>query len=218
MSSLYNCVVRLDPYTQHRCSIILLKPGSVRKLAEGCRTILAVIHQPSSETFELFDKLCLLASGDTVYFGDANRAQDMFAAAGLPVPITRSAPDHFLHCINADFKADDHDIDENIRVLASIYNASKVFKAVKEKVIALHGMHADLFFLQVHSVCTLLYMVSESSSRLIFPFFYVLNLRLQRILVNHTKSPSSSLVGCIKQASSQLAPLSTTGATSECFG
>ena len=71
--------------------------SSVRRLTEGCRTIITVIHQPSSETFELFDKLCLLAAGEAVYFGDAGRAQDMFAAVGLPVPATRSAPDHFLH-------------------------------------------------------------------------------------------------------------------------
>lgn len=71
--------------------------SAVRRLTEGCRTIIAVIHQPSSETFELFDKLCLLAFGETVYFGDANRAQDMFAAAGMAVPPSRSAPDHFLH-------------------------------------------------------------------------------------------------------------------------
>ena len=80
--------------------------ASVRKLTEGCRTIITVIHQPASETFELFDKLLLLAAGDTVYFGDALKAEDMFAAAQLAVPASRSAPDHFLHCINRDFQSE----------------------------------------------------------------------------------------------------------------
>jgi len=71
--------------------------SAVRRLTEGCRTIVAVIHQPSSEVFELFDKLCLLAEGHAVYFGDAPHAREMFKAAGLGVPPTRSAPDHFLH-------------------------------------------------------------------------------------------------------------------------
>ncbi|KAI6699524.1 hypothetical protein NL676_013848 [Syzygium grande] len=33
------------------------------------RTVMASIHQPSSEVFELFHNLCLLSSGKTVYFG-----------------------------------------------------------------------------------------------------------------------------------------------------
>ena len=64
--------------------------SAVRKLAEGCRTIISVIHQPSSEVFALFDKLCLLSDGQVVYFGDAHRAIDMFASAGLPVPANRN--------------------------------------------------------------------------------------------------------------------------------
>ncbi len=49
------------------------------------------------QVFELFDKLCLLAEGNVIDFGDASKAADMFANAGLAVPASRSAPDHFLH-------------------------------------------------------------------------------------------------------------------------
>lgn len=38
------------------------------------RTIVASIHQPSSEVFELFHNLCLLSSGKLVYFGPASTA------------------------------------------------------------------------------------------------------------------------------------------------
>jgi ABC-type multidrug transport system ATPase subunit len=34
----------------------------------GGTTVVAAIHQPSSEVFELFHGLCLLAKGRTVYF------------------------------------------------------------------------------------------------------------------------------------------------------
>ena len=37
--------------------------STIRALAEHNRTIVTVIHQPSSEVFELFDKLCLLSGG-----------------------------------------------------------------------------------------------------------------------------------------------------------
>ncbi|KAK7319444.1 hypothetical protein RJT34_04165 [Clitoria ternatea] len=37
-------------------------------------TVIASIHQPSTEVFQLFDNLCLLSSGSTVYFGPASAA------------------------------------------------------------------------------------------------------------------------------------------------
>ena len=41
-------------------------------------TVIASIHQPSSEVFELFHNLCLLSSGKTVYFGPASMANEVF--------------------------------------------------------------------------------------------------------------------------------------------
>ncbi|CAL0331471.1 unnamed protein product [Lupinus luteus] len=40
------------------------------------RTIIASIHQPSTEVFQLFNNLCLLSSGRTVYFGPASSASE----------------------------------------------------------------------------------------------------------------------------------------------
>ena len=39
----------------------------------GC-TVLCTIHQPSSEVFELFDRLLLLALGEVIYHGAASDA------------------------------------------------------------------------------------------------------------------------------------------------
>ncbi|GJN35750.1 hypothetical protein PR202_gb24553 [Eleusine coracana subsp. coracana] len=48
---------------------------TLRQLAvDGGRTIISSVHQPSSEVFTLFDDLCLLSSGECVYFGDAKLA------------------------------------------------------------------------------------------------------------------------------------------------
>ena len=41
------------------------------------RTIITSIHQPSCEVFALFDNLCLLSSGRTVYFGPAHAADEV---------------------------------------------------------------------------------------------------------------------------------------------
>ncbi|KAH7277482.1 hypothetical protein KP509_39G053900 [Ceratopteris richardii] len=76
---------------------------TIRNLAMDGRTVVASIHQPSSEVFELFDKLYLLSGGKTIYFGQAAEACNFFAAAGFPCPTLRNPSDHFLRCINSDF-------------------------------------------------------------------------------------------------------------------
>jgi ABC-type multidrug transport system ATPase subunit len=73
----------------------------VSRLTQRCRTVVAVIHQPSSEVFELMDKLCLLSTGETVYFGDAHKAADFFGSVGLPVPQSRSEPGTYIVYIAA---------------------------------------------------------------------------------------------------------------------
>ncbi|KAI3439267.1 ABC transporter domain-containing protein, partial [Psidium guajava] len=70
------------------------------------RTIIASIHQPSSEVFQLFHNLCLLSSGRTVYFGPASAATDFFAWNGFPCPTLQNPSDHFLKTINKDFDVD----------------------------------------------------------------------------------------------------------------
>ncbi|XP_075635929.1 ABC transporter G family member 15-like [Castanea sativa] len=76
---------------------------TLRNIAHDGRTVIASIHQPSSEVFALFDDLFLLSGGQTVYFGPANLAIEFFANAGFPCPSQRNPSDHFLRCINSDF-------------------------------------------------------------------------------------------------------------------
>ncbi len=94
----------------------------------------SVIHQPSSEVFSLFDKLCLLSDGHVVYFGAADRAIDFFAEAGLPVPTHRNPADHFLHAINRDF-LESSDVEKVGRHLACAwlvrFNCAKVVQGGK---------------------------------------------------------------------------------------
>ncbi|XP_002970205.2 ABC transporter G family member 11 [Selaginella moellendorffii] len=76
---------------------------TLKNLARDGRTVIASIHQPSSEVFELFDRLYLLSHGKTIYFGDAPAAKEFFASAGFPCPPLRNPSDHYLRAINSDF-------------------------------------------------------------------------------------------------------------------
>jgi ATP-binding cassette, subfamily G (WHITE), eye pigment precursor transporter len=53
---------------------------TMRKLADAGKIIMCVIHQPSSQTFDLFTHLLLLAKGRTVYNGPVASLKDYFSA------------------------------------------------------------------------------------------------------------------------------------------
>ncbi|XP_033514288.1 ABC transporter G family member 1-like isoform X3 [Nicotiana tomentosiformis] len=76
--------------------------SGISRQKEG-RTIIASIHQPSAEVFNLFHSLCLLSSGRIVYFGPASAAIQFFARNGFPCPTLQNPSDHFLKTINKDF-------------------------------------------------------------------------------------------------------------------
>ena len=53
--------------------------ASMKKLAiQKGKTILCTIHQPSSDIFEKFDRLCLLAEGRLAFIGDLKDANTFF--------------------------------------------------------------------------------------------------------------------------------------------
>lgn len=41
----------------------------MKQLSKSGKTIICTIHQPSSEIYELFDKICLLAEGRLAFIG-----------------------------------------------------------------------------------------------------------------------------------------------------
>ncbi|KAG6516590.1 hypothetical protein ZIOFF_027058 [Zingiber officinale] len=66
-------------------------------------TVVASVHQPNSEVFDLFDRLCLLAYGSTIFFGPALAAAEFFASNGFACPSPCNPSDHYLKTINKDF-------------------------------------------------------------------------------------------------------------------
>ncbi|GER27331.1 ABC transporter [Striga asiatica] len=104
-------------------------------------TVVVSIHQPSGEVFELFQNLCLLSSGKTIYFGSASAANEFFASNGFPCPSMRNPSDHYLRTINKDFDVDNErersekiSATEAIDFLAKSYMSSHVYQQVHERV------------------------------------------------------------------------------------
>lgn len=67
--ALPNVIYLDEPTTGLDSSISFEVMAAVRNLANQNRTVIATIHQPSQQTFDLFDTLLLLAKGRVIYFG-----------------------------------------------------------------------------------------------------------------------------------------------------
>ncbi|KAI3712356.1 hypothetical protein L1987_70909 [Smallanthus sonchifolius] len=111
-------------------------------------TVLAAIHQPSSHVFGLFNNLCLISSGKTIYFGPTFAANQFFAANGFPCPDLQSPADHFLITINTDFEEDHVSgnlaVEKVIDVLSESYKSSEIYKDIKREIADICGQARGL--------------------------------------------------------------------------
>ena len=72
---------------------------AMRSMANQGKTIICTIHQPSSEIFEKFDRLCLLAEGRLAYIGNLNEANGFFSSQGFNVPNNYNPADFYINTL-----------------------------------------------------------------------------------------------------------------------
>lgn len=84
--------------TQNAFSVVKI----LQELAhEHGRTVIATIHQPSSQIFHLFDDLLLMAQGQVLYYGPASDAVAYFAERGFVCPQYTNPSDYFfMHVVS----------------------------------------------------------------------------------------------------------------------
>ncbi|RSM19811.1 hypothetical protein CDV31_001442 [Fusarium ambrosium] len=82
--------------------------------------VVCSIHQPSTSTFNLFDKLLLLSGGKTHYFGPVADVATYYAEAGSALPQYVNPAEHLLELVNIDFA---HDREEAARKLDKLQAA-----------------------------------------------------------------------------------------------
>jgi len=99
--------------------------------------------------FELFHGLCLLAAGQTIYFGPAANAAEFFTSNGYPCPPMRNPSDHFLRTINRDFELESEETrtvykpsaaDEAIETLVNAYKSSNTSENAKKEMHDINEM------------------------------------------------------------------------------
>lgn len=72
-------------------------------LANGGRTIVMTIHQPSSRLFYMFHKVLLLSDGNPLYFGEGSSALDYFSSIGFVPSVSMNPSDFLLDLANGMF-------------------------------------------------------------------------------------------------------------------
>lgn len=73
----------------------------VQRVARTGVTVAAVIHQPSYETFSMFDDVILLAKGGkTAYYGPVAEVKAHFEGLGFSVPPHMNPPDYYMDIVS----------------------------------------------------------------------------------------------------------------------
>jgi ABC-type multidrug transport system ATPase subunit len=108
---------------------------SVKQLAiQYNSTILATIHQPSSETFNLFTHVLIMSQGSTVYFGPREEAIAHFSSIGRPLPTHANPSDVYLQMTNVDFLEDKEQGRKEVEGLVNAYKTSSYASQVKDEI------------------------------------------------------------------------------------
>eukprot|EP01102_Stenamoeba_stenopodia_P005607 TRINITY_DN16354_c0_g1_i1.p1 TRINITY_DN16354_c0_g1~~TRINITY_DN16354_c0_g1_i1.p1 ORF type:complete len:701 (+),score=189.33 TRINITY_DN16354_c0_g1_i1:236-2338(+) len=93
-------VVMDEPTSGLDASTALLVVSMLAQLAKSGKTVIATLHQPSSQMFEMFDKVLLLADGKTAFLGTPSDALDYFSGLGLDCPARYNPADFLLSLID----------------------------------------------------------------------------------------------------------------------
>ncbi|KAJ2809400.1 hypothetical protein H4R20_000125 [Coemansia guatemalensis] len=77
----------------------LMVTHQLKDIASTGRTVVAVLHQPSSEMFELIDDIMVLSEGRIVYLGERSGLVDYVATLGYPCAMYSNPADHVFNAV-----------------------------------------------------------------------------------------------------------------------
>ena len=121
----------------------------MKDLAESGRVVLASIHQPSSEIFDLFDNAIFLSEGTLVYDGRVEDMGDYFDYIEKPCPNNYNPADHMLFLLQT--TQDIKDLTQLVIQQPDNYEKKEVIQDKKE--------------LEIKTKCTMKKQIKELMSR-----------------------------------------------------
>jgi len=91
--------------------------------------VITSIHQPSTSTFAMFDKLLLLSQGATAYSGPVSEVQPYFESCGFPIPLYMNPAEFIIDFVNTDFARDRSEVDQQLNMVHSSWHKSRLASA-----------------------------------------------------------------------------------------
>ncbi|CAF0783389.1 unnamed protein product [Adineta steineri] len=127
--------------------------NTMKRLADQGKTIISVLHQPSSQIFHMVDTLCLLSHGHLVYFGSRLDAPDFFQSMDRQCPPNCNPSEFYIEQLSS--RSDDtKDEDESTQLPLEWKHAVETFqqsqynqklqKSIEDEII-LSKMRSDKF-------------------------------------------------------------------------
>ncbi|XP_045473417.1 protein white-like isoform X1 [Harmonia axyridis] len=72
----------------------------LKAMAQTGRTVICTLHQPSSELFQMFDKIGLMAEGRTAFLGTPAEADKFFTKLQAPCPVNFNPADYYIQILS----------------------------------------------------------------------------------------------------------------------
>lgn len=105
----------------------------MRQLANKGKTILVTIHQPSSELFNLFDKLLLMSAGRVAFLGTPKQAIDFFNAQGAECPTNCNPCEFYVNVLSIAPSKED-ECRRNCAKLCDAFAASDINRKIQSTI------------------------------------------------------------------------------------
>jgi energy-coupling factor transporter ATP-binding protein EcfA2/ABC-type multidrug transport system permease subunit len=96
--------------------------------------VIASIHQPSTTTFDLFDKLLLLSRGRTVYNGPISEVKDYFGNMGYEMPKYMNPAEFVIDLVNIDFASNRAQASRQLEGLQDAWSNSPIALALSSQI------------------------------------------------------------------------------------
>lgn len=104
--------------------------------------VVSSIHQPSTSTFAMFDKLLLLSHGNTAYSGPVKDVQSFFDSCGFPIPLYMNPAEFIIDFVNTDFARNRGEVINQLEMVTGTWQRSGLH-AEKMNHIAREISHGD---------------------------------------------------------------------------